>query len=80
MVVFVVDPSGDVIDAYVVSTTHPLFGEAARQAVLQWKFMPGIQDGKPTETLMNLSFSFPHSPESDEAVMSDDSGISDLTK
>ena len=80
VVEFVVDQSGNVIDAYVVSTTHPSFGEAALQAVVQWKFIPEIQSGKPTATLMKIPFSFTNSPESDEAVMSDDSGISDLTK
>ena len=80
VVEFVVDPGGNVIDAYVVSTTHPSFGEAALQALVQWKFIPGIQSGKPTATVMKMPFSFTNSPESNEAVMSDDSGISELTK
>ena len=68
IVEFVVDPSGDVINAYVVSTTHPLFGEAARKAVMQWKFKPGMQGGKPAATLMKLPFSFTNPPDSSEST------------
>jgi TonB family protein len=80
VVEFVVDQSGNVIDAYVVSTTHPSFGEAALQAVLQWKFIPGIQGGKPTATLMKLPFSFTNSPQSAEATIPDGSDYSDSNK
>jgi TonB family protein len=80
VVEFVVDQSGNVIDAYVASTTHPSFGEAALQAILQWKFVPAMQGGKPVTTLMKLPFSFTNSPQSTEATIPDDLGNSVPTK
>lgn len=42
-----VDENGVVMDAKVKSATLPEFGEAARAAVLKWKFDPGIRNGRP---------------------------------
>jgi TonB family protein len=46
LVRFVVDVTGRVRDAEVVSATHPLFGERAVETVRLWRFQPGQKDGR----------------------------------
>lgn len=54
----IVEEDGRITSAQVVDTNHPLFGEAAREAVLQWKFLPGRLNGEPVPTIFNLTVKF----------------------
>ncbi|WP_334319086.1 TonB family protein [Termitidicoccus mucosus] len=55
---FVVDKKGDVTNPVVVRSNNPGFEEAAIEAVLKWKFKPGIKDGKPVNTRMQVPIIF----------------------
>jgi TonB family protein len=58
LVDFVVDPTGRVTNARVLKTPHPLFGDRALEAVNQWRFHPGRQDGRLVATHMRVPVSF----------------------
>lgn len=53
----VIDEEGNVTSLKVLSG-HPLLVEAARQAVLQWKYSPTILSGEPVAILANVTVSF----------------------
>jgi TonB family protein len=44
---FIVDPQGNVVRALVTASSHPDFEAPAVEAVLQWKFHPGLKAGRP---------------------------------
>ncbi|MFA6955012.1 MAG: energy transducer TonB [Thermoanaerobaculia bacterium] len=54
----VVGRDGVIESAKVVHATNPLFGEAARDAVLQWKFVAGRLRGQPVATIFQLTVTF----------------------
>jgi len=54
----VVGRDGVIESARVVHATNPLFGEAAREAVMQWKFLPGRLQGQPVATIFSLTVTF----------------------
>lgn len=54
----IVEEDGRITSATVVSATHALFGEAARKAVLQWRFSPGMLNGEPVPTIFQLTVDF----------------------
>lgn len=47
MVEMVVDAEGGVTDVRVARSENPVFDEAALAAVRQWRFKPGLDEGKP---------------------------------
>ena len=47
---FIVDSNGDVRNPAIVMSTDPLFEAAAVKALLQWKFKPGLVDGRAVNT------------------------------
>ncbi|MGH9456916.1 MAG: TonB family protein [Thermoanaerobaculia bacterium] len=53
-----IDSRGWVRDARVVRSAHPLLDDAAREAVLQWRFRPGTLGGKPVDVLFHLTVNF----------------------
>jgi len=55
---FIISETGDVAEAHVVTATNPLFGQAAVEAILQWKFLPGVRDGKPVNTRIRQTLHF----------------------
>lgn len=55
---FIVDAQGDVRNAFALRETHPAFGEAAVEAVAQWKFQPGMKDGRVVNTHMQVPVVF----------------------
>ncbi len=57
-VMFIVDPSGEVEDAWSVNATHPLFAEAATASIRRWKFKPGIKNGKPVRCRVMIPIKF----------------------
>jgi TonB family protein len=54
----VVGRDGVIESARVVSASHQLFGEAARNAVMQWKFLPGRLQGQNVATIFQLTVTF----------------------
>jgi TonB family protein len=55
---FVVDKHGDVTNPVVVRSNNPGFEKAAIESVLEWKFKPGIKDGVPVNTYMQIPITF----------------------
>jgi TonB family protein len=53
-----VSPTGDVLDVTVVKTTHKEFGEAAKEAVAHWKFIPRVRGGAaiPSSVVTTIAF------------------------
>ncbi len=58
VVEFIVDTSGSVRNAAVVSSTHPGFDRAAVDGVRQWKFQPGLKDGRKVNTRLRQPIRF----------------------
>lgn len=56
--VFVVLEDGSVSNVRVTRMGSPAFAEAAAEAIKQWKFEPGIKDGRPVKTLVHIPVSF----------------------
>lgn len=54
----IVDETGRVSDAKVVSASRPEFGEAAVAAVRQWEFTPPIVEGQPGRMRIKVPLSF----------------------
>jgi TonB family protein len=55
---FIVDPKGDVVRADVSKSSHPDFEAPAVEAVLKWKFKPGMADGHPVYVHMKVPIYF----------------------
>jgi protein TonB len=55
---FIVNSKGDVILPYVVSATHTGFDHAAIEAVLKWKFRPGMKNGRKVNTRVEQPMNF----------------------
>ena len=47
LVLAVIGPDGRVTQAEIVRSVHPVLNEAARQAVLQYRYTPGSRNGRP---------------------------------
>jgi TonB family protein len=58
MVDFIIDPQGDVVKANVTKSSHPDFEAPAVEAVLKWKFKPGMKDGHPVFVHMAVPIYF----------------------
>jgi TonB family protein len=58
MVGFVVDPQGNVIQPTVIESTHPDFEAPTIEAILNWKFKPGVHNGHPAYTHMEVPVIF----------------------
>jgi TonB family protein len=50
--------NGAVLNPAVKSSTNPAFGDAALEAVLQWRFLPTVKNDIPVETAALLPFNF----------------------
>jgi TonB family protein len=55
---FIVDPAGEVRNPIVVKSTHPDFESPAVEALLAWKFKPGLKAGRPVATHMMVPIEF----------------------
>jgi protein TonB len=58
MVDFIVDPEGNVIDAYAESSSQHDFEANAIQGVARWKFRPGRKGGRAVATRMQVPIQF----------------------
>jgi protein TonB len=54
----VVGPDGKVRDVTVLRSVHPLVDEAARKAVQQYEYTPGLRNGIPEAATIRLTVSF----------------------
>jgi TonB family protein len=54
----IIDKTGHVRDARVVSSSSPLFNQSAIDAVLQWQFTPGTLHGRSIDTIFDLNVTF----------------------
>ncbi len=54
----IVGEDGVITSATIVSATHQLFGASAKEAVMQWKFLPGRLNGQPVATIFRLTVTF----------------------
>ena len=59
---FMVDTTGTVQDPFAVESTRPEFEQSAIQAVKQWKFTPGIMNGREVNTRMRVPIHFTLQP------------------
>lgn len=55
---FIVTSDGQVADAVVISSTHKEFEKPCLDAVMQWRFTPGMKDGRKVTTRMQQAFPF----------------------
>ncbi len=55
---FEVNQKGDVQNPFVVKSNNPGFEAAAIEAVRKWKFKPGIKNGQPVTTKMQIPITF----------------------
>jgi len=55
---FIVDSRGDVVQPYIVSATHNGFDRAAIEAILKWKFRPGMKNGRKVNTRVEQPLNF----------------------
>ena len=55
---FIVSSKGDVIMPYVISSTHRGFERPALDAVLKWKFKPGMRGGRKVNTRVEQPIDF----------------------
>jgi protein TonB len=58
LVEFIVDTQGNVRDPRIIRSSHPGFEQAALDAVLKWKFRPGMKGGAPVNTRTRQLFPF----------------------
>ena len=58
LVEFIVDAEGKVREAAVLSSNHPAFEQPALDAIHEWKFKPGMKDGKPVNVKMRIPIVF----------------------
>lgn len=58
LVEFIVDPAGNVIAAYAVSSTNAGFEAAAVAAVRRWKFQPGMKGGRAVNAKLRVPIVF----------------------
>ena len=54
----IIDQSGQIRDAKVVSSSSAMFEQPALDAVKQWQFAPGTFNGRPVDVLFDLTVSF----------------------
>jgi len=55
---FVVSSQGDVVQARIVSSSHPGFERSALTAIEKWKFRPGMKNGKKVNTRVEQPLTF----------------------
>jgi TonB family protein len=55
---FVVGADGTVADCTVLLSDHPALSAAAVEAVKQWRFQPGVKNGRPVAAQLQLTFPF----------------------
>lgn len=57
-VVFIVNTQGQTEQVQVEQATHPLFAEAAINAVRRWQYKPAMKGGQPVAVMLNVPMEF----------------------
>ena len=57
-ILFTVKADGGVTDAMIVKASDVRFGDAAREAVLAWRFRPALLKGKPVDCRLMVPIKF----------------------
>ena len=57
-IAYIVETDGTTSQVQVVAANDVEFGEAARAAVAQWRFRPGLKDGRPVRVVVKQVISF----------------------
>lgn len=57
-IAFEVDETGKTQNPVIRFATHPEFGQAAADAVVNWRFQPGLRQGKPARFRVAVPFNF----------------------
>jgi TonB family protein len=60
LVALIVLPNGKPDQVQLVEATHPLFADAAVEAVRHWHFKPAMKNGQPVAASMQLPIEFRH--------------------
>jgi TonB family protein len=55
---FIIDREGRVVNPVIVESNNPWFERPALDAVLRWKFHPGLMDGRPVATRVTQKIEF----------------------
>ena len=55
---FVIDIDGTVLNPIMVESSNPRFNQSALDAIVQWKFKPGIKDGVPVRAKVAIPFAY----------------------
>lgn len=55
---FVVTENGEIANVKLVSASHPALAVAASNALLRWKFKPGVRHGRPVAVAYRVPFVF----------------------
>lgn len=58
VVEFIVNSRGEVVNAFVISSTHAAFEDAAVAGVSRWKFRPGLRAGRKVNTRIQVPIIF----------------------
>jgi TonB family protein len=58
LIAFMVELNGHTSQVQVESATNPEFGEAAKEAIEQWIFIPGMRDGVPERVALEVPMIF----------------------
>ncbi|HEX2852321.1 MAG TPA: energy transducer TonB [Opitutaceae bacterium] len=58
VVEFIVSSRGEVVNAFVISSTHHAFEDAALAGVGKWKFRPGLRGGRKVNTRLRVPILF----------------------
>ncbi len=73
---FIVDKNGDVKNAFAMASSHPVFTEAALEAVREWKFKPATINGVPVYARTELPIAF-NSPDGNQTTATLKGGTKD---
>jgi protein TonB len=57
-ILFTVKADGSMTDAMIVKASDIRFGDAAREAVLEWRFRPALLKGKPVDCRLMVPIKF----------------------
>lgn len=55
---FIIDRDGNVVAPFVQASNNPWFERPALDAIVQWKFKPGIKNGRPVNSRARMPFTF----------------------
>jgi len=55
---FIITSRGEVVEAHIISSSHPGFERSALSAIGKWKFRPGMKNGQKVNTRVEQPLTF----------------------